>query len=441
MKTLLSILLTATLFLDATLTSAQTNVSGGIYNNTTWTRTNAPYIVTGNIVLFPGKTLTIEPGVTVRVNSNCNIEIRGTLIAIGNVVDSISFISNTTPTKGAWDYIQILNSSQNASASFEYCSIKHSTEGILVECCWGNSSSYITHCSFDNNITASSYYAGWQLHIDSCSFNDNTVAVSHADKRITNSTFTNNVTGIGCERFEARNCTFENNQGAIDWNVGTSGYAVIDSCIITHNNIGVRIYNGPITNSDISDNNFGVITGHSSSTYMGIPYYVPISNNRICNNTTFNVQNLNSYNKNITHNCFCVNDSTAIETKLKDGYDDITLGLFNYDIWDSTCLVLYRSVFKVGPVPSAAGNLDVSFPELALYPNPFSTHFTTELNTKETGRFSIRIFNTLGQNLQEIKLENAQPEIIDTKNLGSGLYIVQLLKDNTIIGQRKMVKE
>ena len=32
---------------------AQTNVSGGIYQNTTWTAANSPYIVTGSIVVFP----------------------------------------------------------------------------------------------------------------------------------------------------------------------------------------------------------------------------------------------------------------------------------------------------------------------------------------------------------------------------------------------------
>lgn len=73
---------------------AQTNVSGGIYATTTWMLSNSPYIVTGNIILFPGKTPTIEPGVEVKFNGYFNIEIRGKLITIGTVNDSISFISN-----------------------------------------------------------------------------------------------------------------------------------------------------------------------------------------------------------------------------------------------------------------------------------------------------------------------------------------------------------
>ena len=49
--------------------SAQTNVQGGIYANTTWTLANSPYVMTGSIVVFPGKTLTIQPGVVVKVQN------------------------------------------------------------------------------------------------------------------------------------------------------------------------------------------------------------------------------------------------------------------------------------------------------------------------------------------------------------------------------------
>ena len=46
---------------------AQTNVSGGIFSNTTWTKANSPYIMTGPVVVFPNVTLTIEPGVVVKI--------------------------------------------------------------------------------------------------------------------------------------------------------------------------------------------------------------------------------------------------------------------------------------------------------------------------------------------------------------------------------------
>src|ERR1044071_476435 len=99
---------------------AQTNVSGGIYTNATWTKANSPYIVVDTVVVFPGVTLTIEPGVTVKFADGNTLEIRqGTLVALGNSVDSITFTSNSTsPHAGIWKGIVF-----NKSVAFQedYC--------------------------------------------------------------------------------------------------------------------------------------------------------------------------------------------------------------------------------------------------------------------------------------------------------------------------------
>ena len=78
---------------------AQTTVTGGIYQSTTWTTAGSPYLMTGSMVVFPGATLTIEPGVEVRVTPDYSfntgnlryLEIRGTLIAIGTDAAPITF--------------------------------------------------------------------------------------------------------------------------------------------------------------------------------------------------------------------------------------------------------------------------------------------------------------------------------------------------------------
>ena len=63
------IILFAGMLLSMGMFKAQTNVSGGIYQNTTWTLANSPYQVNGSVVVFPGNTLTVEPGVTILINN------------------------------------------------------------------------------------------------------------------------------------------------------------------------------------------------------------------------------------------------------------------------------------------------------------------------------------------------------------------------------------
>ncbi len=66
-----------------------TLVNGIIHSDTTWTKANSPYTLTSPVAVNIGVTLTIEPGVTVNLNSYY-IQVNGTLIAKGNT-DQIYF--------------------------------------------------------------------------------------------------------------------------------------------------------------------------------------------------------------------------------------------------------------------------------------------------------------------------------------------------------------
>src|SRR5436190_15028844 len=104
------------------LNNAQTNVSGGIFSNTTWTFSNSPYIVTDTIVVFPGVTLTIEPGVNVKFADKSRIEIRqANLISSGTSLDSITYTSNSSnPFKGIYGGLYF-NGSGTFASTFSYC--------------------------------------------------------------------------------------------------------------------------------------------------------------------------------------------------------------------------------------------------------------------------------------------------------------------------------
>ena len=72
----------------------QTNVSGVISANTTWTKLGSPYKLTGNIGITSSATLTIEPGVEVFRENDYTIIINGTINAIGNTNNNIKFTSS-----------------------------------------------------------------------------------------------------------------------------------------------------------------------------------------------------------------------------------------------------------------------------------------------------------------------------------------------------------
>ena len=72
------------------MAQASTDVSGIIGSDTTWTKANSPYILTGNVLVYNGVTLTIEAGATVNLN-DFYIMVNGTLRAKGTETERIQF--------------------------------------------------------------------------------------------------------------------------------------------------------------------------------------------------------------------------------------------------------------------------------------------------------------------------------------------------------------
>ncbi|MCF8226048.1 MAG: T9SS type A sorting domain-containing protein [Bacteroidales bacterium] len=106
---------------------SQTNKSGTISVDETWTTTGSPYNVTANLTIADGVTLTIQSGVTVNVSSGQKIEVLGTLDATGATITS----AETTPAPGDWQYIVVGNSSIVGSATLTDCDILYADHFYL----------------------------------------------------------------------------------------------------------------------------------------------------------------------------------------------------------------------------------------------------------------------------------------------------------------------
>jgi hypothetical protein len=243
---------------------AQTNVSGGIYSNTTWTLANSPYIVIDTTVVFPGVTLTIQPGVVVEFNDHIYLEIRqANLIAVGTASDSITF----TSTSSGLNEGVVLNSS---TFTIDYCIFEHANNALTYH---NNVSFVIQHSSFYSNTNAFTYtgaggllqnlrfswnsncfVGGGSLDIQQSSFDRNTncLYILSSGTNLNQCTFSNNTYCIGGPlstdyvlNVNMNNCLFDNN-----YFVGhlTGINSVINTSFL--NNTYVIRIGGSITNSN-----------------------------------------------------------------------------------------------------------------------------------------------------------------------------------------------
>ena len=89
----------------------------------TWTKAAGPYVVTGDIKILQSKTLTIEPGGTVKFAGHFGLTVgyRGTLQAIGTPQDPIVFTA-INKTEG-WYGIRLINSA--ADDTLQFCTLEY----------------------------------------------------------------------------------------------------------------------------------------------------------------------------------------------------------------------------------------------------------------------------------------------------------------------------
>jgi len=104
--------------------SASTLISDGeeIYGN--WTKYGSPYIIEGEATVPRGRTLTILPGVVVKlaINQKGRIYVEGNIKAVGKSNDWIEFTKNSDDDDAFWGAILVRNSQKNNI--FKYCKLR-----------------------------------------------------------------------------------------------------------------------------------------------------------------------------------------------------------------------------------------------------------------------------------------------------------------------------
>ncbi len=139
----LTLVLVATLVLTGSAHAA-VNHWGALTSNTTWS-SSVVHVLTGDVTVCSGVTLTIEPGAVVKCQQYCDLFVFGNLRAVGTSSSRITFTSyrddtvggdtngdgaGTSPSAGSWGGIWFgdssvdYNAGTNSGCFLRYCNIR-----------------------------------------------------------------------------------------------------------------------------------------------------------------------------------------------------------------------------------------------------------------------------------------------------------------------------
>lgn len=455
---------------NVAITNAQTNISGLIATNSTWYKSKSPYIVTGNIAVDQGVTLTIEPGVKVKFGGLYYLYIDGTLNAQGTEVDSIWFTSSSsTLNAGIWKEIKLRPTSK--ANIIKYCHIEYAQKGVQIDNHTSTQANGFTisnsliinnqigiYSYFDNGgLVSNNVIRNNQLGISSYStimfdidgnkiiynssggIGDASWGIFVSIGKIKNNIISHN-NGYGLYWHSGASSTFAEFTGnTIDGNtkdgIYLSAYPAnvtnpfINNIIINNKESGIQFDVGTVnmSNNQISGNKIGILNNQSVNAQN-----FSITQNCIYNNE-INYKQLNTYNVDLNNNWWGSTDSIEVGLGIYDYYDDFTYGK-----------VLFSPLLKNNAPICALTGIEVSTKtssSISIFPNPFSQSATLKFENPDNEKHSLTLIDIEGRVVAIIPGITTNRITIEKNELTSGFYYYQLQTDRKILATGKFVVE
>ena len=222
--------------------ASATYVEGNITQDTVWTLTDSPFVVSNDVIVYSNATLTIEPGVEVRFGGNFRLIVNGKLIATGTQDNMITFTSNKDqPAAGDWNTTEFSGTEQSI---LTYCSVKYAINGITI----ANGNVEIKNCEISDNQNGIRATGNNQATI-----HDNTIRSNAYGILLTG----NSTSGVNIRQ----NNVLSNTQSGIQ--LDANAYSNVDILynILSTNNKGFYVSgqaSTSITNNSISYNTLGI---------------------------------------------------------------------------------------------------------------------------------------------------------------------------------------
>ncbi len=281
---------------------ANTNISGVITADVTWTEVNSPYVLAGNVLVDNGVTLTIDAGVTINLDGYY-IMVNGTLQSVGSTTNPITF-----------------NGGQITFT--EYCTDWNESTGV--------------GCIIQNAVLSSDIdVEGGVLNISNNTITG-AISVDGGNPNISNNTILSQGIYLG---LNSKNSTISNNiisgcSVGIATLLDHNSSSTIQGNLIVNNVYGIRLGSWfteagyPIVqNNTVTNNTNGITIGSLGDQFSPIILY-----NNIFNNTNYNmiVEQEFPANTNATLNWWGTTDPQAINQTIYDFYDDFNKGKVNF---------------------------------------------------------------------------------------------------------------
>ena len=461
-----------------------TEVSGQVSG--VWEKSKSPYYIIDDIIVLQNDSLTIEPGVNIIFNGNYDLNIQGSLYAIGTVTDSIRFSSPQT-----WKSIRLEN--EEIKSYFQHAVISDATTAIhsigapfeisysriynihenAINCFGINNPAEIyIHENIIHDIARSAIQINQNSNVN---IERNLISFCGKSLMFMGAIHISNQTANGESNPTIYSNKISNNirQGITAWDITNNSRVnpIIQDNIIEDNYTGIYLLHssGYVKNNIVKNNyvsgdaNSGAgimisgasarpiitrntITGNYTGFFIvdnAVPiignYENPLDANTIMNNIDATNKDWSIYLFNSSEdidarvNIFTTNDIDLISESIFDKNDNPTLGLVNFSG--------FLDWVKNEDISKPITTFDVN-----LYPNPIVLNKRNEvkfdISLSKEENIEIIIYNVRGQ-----KIDTIYSGMPDSKrfyvnmnlNLASGVYFYKMLSNDYTITKKFIV--